>query len=212
MFFSNIGTKRKVLAIGAHPDDIELGAGGFLFFLKNVYNFEIHYLICTDGNINHLGKERIGETRNAARQIGVANISFLRLKDGNISHNSFLINKIEKVIRKTDPYIVISHNPCDHHQDHKNVGLATISTSRHANYNLILYPSFGTREFTGSNLYVDITDFFERKLRLISNFSSQKNNWYMNPSYITIKAMEVGFLANCKYAEEFKVHFLRLSA
>lgn len=212
MFWDNIHDRKKILAIGAHPDDIELGAAGLLLFLKNVHDFELYYLVCSKGELGHSGKSRIKEMKKAAKEMGVKSVRCLGLRDGDITHDDSLVDQIEKAINFIKPHIVLSHAVNDHHQDHINVGRATISAVRYTSSTLIFYPSLSTRETFVGNLYVDITNFFDQKLKIISNFSSQKDNWYMDPSFIRAKAMEIGFTSNCKYAEKFEIHFLKLSA
>lgn len=134
-FTSNLATPAIVLAIGAHPDDIEFGCGGTLAkWAKD--GAVIHYLVCTDGSkgtwnpdadIPQLILDRQREQRNAAEAIGATGtVSFLGYVDGELEHSREAIDKIALAIRTVKPIVVLSHDPWKRyrlHPDHRNTGL-----------------------------------------------------------------------------------------
>jgi len=115
--------KLSILAIGAHPDDIELGCGGLLLELKK-RGHEINALIVTDGSG---GPGRVPEVREkeasaAAAILGVSTIFFGRIGDGRAHQGDALYNVIESQIARHRPDIVITHaHIASEHSDHKNV-------------------------------------------------------------------------------------------
>jgi len=134
-FTSNLDTPSVVLAIGAHPDDIEFGCGGTLAkWAKS--GAVIHYLVCTDGSkgtwnpdadIPALIVSRQHEQRAAATAVGATGtVNFLGYTDGELEHSREAIDKIALAIRTVKPNVVLSHDPWKRyrlHPDHRNTGL-----------------------------------------------------------------------------------------
>lgn len=134
-FTSNLETPAIVLAIGAHPDDIEFGCGGTLAKWAKA-GAVIHYLVCTDGSkgtwnpeadIPRLISDRQREQRAAASIIGATGtVNFLGYIDGELEHSREAIDKIALAIRTVKPNVVLSHDPWKRyrlHPDHRNTGL-----------------------------------------------------------------------------------------
>lgn len=134
-FTSNLATPPVVLAIGAHPDDIEFGCGGTLakWALDGAI---IHYLVCTDGSkgtwnpdadIAQLMTDRQREQRAAATAVGATGtVNFLGYVDGELEHSREAIDRIALAIRAVKPTVVLSHDPWKRyrlHPDHRNTGL-----------------------------------------------------------------------------------------
>ena len=84
----------NILAIGSHPDDIELGCAGTLFMHKKIGD-KIFLLIITNGEKGGNPKHRIKEAKKSAKIIG-AEIIVLDFPDGEIKEDVFLIKSIEK--------------------------------------------------------------------------------------------------------------------
>ena len=95
----------------AHPDDAELSSGGTI--LKGIdQGWQVRYIVCATGDKGtkdismspfHLAEIRETEQREAARVIGVKNITFLRYADGGLEHNASFRNEIALLIRKFQP-------------------------------------------------------------------------------------------------------------
>lgn len=134
-FTSNLDVPSVVLAIGAHPDDIEFGCGGTLAKWTHSGSV-IHYLVCTDGSkgtwnpdadILQLITDRQREQRAAATAVGATGtVNFLGYVDGELEHSREAIDKIALAIRTVKPNVVLSHDPWKRyrlHPDHRNTGL-----------------------------------------------------------------------------------------
>ena len=132
---SNRATPSVVLAIGAHPDDVEFGCGGTLAKWA-ASGAVIHHLVCTDGSkgtwnpdadIASLVASRQIEQRNAASALGATGtVSFLGYIDGELEHSKEAIDRIALAIRTIKPTVVLSHDPWKRyrlHPDHRNTGL-----------------------------------------------------------------------------------------
>jgi LmbE family N-acetylglucosaminyl deacetylase len=122
------------LAIGAHPDDIEFGAGGTLAKWAAA-GCVVHHLVCTDGSkgtwnpaadIAALVTTRQEEQRAAAKALGATGtVTFLGVVDGELEVTLGLRGAVAEVIRRVKPDIVLGHDPWKRyrlHPDHRAAG------------------------------------------------------------------------------------------
>ena len=134
-FTSNLAAPSVVLAIGAHPDDVEFGCGGTLAKWA-AQGTVVHHLVCTDGSkgtwnvdadTRALVAQRESEQRAAAAALGATgSVSFLGYVDGELEHSKTVVDRIALAIRTIRPNVVLSHDPWKRyrlHPDHRNTGL-----------------------------------------------------------------------------------------
>lgn len=128
----------SLLAIGAHPDDIEFGAGGTIAKWAAL-GCEVVTLILTDGSKGSwenavadrttLIDTRRRESRSALRRLAsTAEVRFLEHVDGELPHGPSQIEEVTRIIREVRPEIVIGHDPWKMyrlHPDHRNAGFIT---------------------------------------------------------------------------------------
>ncbi len=197
----------RLLAVGAHPDDVELSCGGFLLSLQRNFDVQITLIICSDGELKTNRGTRTREQKEANKFLRVKNFYALGKQDGKLMFDSDLVNMIEKIIDAQKPELVLTHYLNDIHQDHRNVCQATVAAARKSPATLIFYPSLFTREPFVANLYTDISGQLQNKLKLLSKFKSQQNSIYLQPKTVEIRALEAGLYRNCQYAEKFYIYF-----
>lgn len=111
--------KLDVLAIGAHPDDIELGCGGTLAVLAE-QGKKVGILHLTRGEAGTRGtpEEREQEARAAADALGAATVDFLTCGDGALRHSTEEEDAVIEILRRRRPEIVLGPAPEDRHPDH----------------------------------------------------------------------------------------------
>jgi LmbE family N-acetylglucosaminyl deacetylase len=124
---------RRVLAVGAHPDDIEFGCGATLAKWSELGS-EIHHLVLTDGakgtwdptqDPETLVALRQEEARRAADILGASAISFLGFPDGELRNGIREQWEVCRVLRTVRPDVVLGHDPWRRyrlHPDHRNAG------------------------------------------------------------------------------------------
>lgn len=162
----------NILAIGAHPDDIEIGCGGLLLkAVKAGHNVFMYTL--TRGSVTADPQRRVQEQLESARIIG-AHIWVDNLVDSKLYLNDDLINRIELAIRTFNADIVYTHALGDTHHDHRAIAQATLEAGRFVP-NILSYEIPVTKEFNPT-LYCDISETIDDKLTLLNIFSSQRNN------------------------------------
>lgn len=132
----NLDVPARALAVGAHPDDVEFGAGGTLAKWAAA-GTEIHHLVCTDGSkgtwdvsadLTTLVQRREHEQREAARRLAgdrAGTVTFLGVTDGELEVGLALRGEIARVIREVQPDVVLGHDPWRRyrlHPDHRAAG------------------------------------------------------------------------------------------
>ena len=209
----------KILAIGAHPDDIELGLGGSLARYVEEGK-EVYALILSRGEKGVRdekekekdelkGKMREDETRKALNLLGVKNknIEILGLSDGGIKPNSDVTEKVYEHIMKVNPDVIYTHFFEDEHLDHVSTSLITLHAGRRIK-NILFYESPSTRTSFSPNYFVDISNYIDKKVEALKMHKTQEGKPYMDEEVIKAKTRLRGFQAKVKYAEGFVVYRL----
>lgn len=196
----------KILAIGAHPDDIELGCGGMLIKAARE-GHEIYMYTLTRGAASGNPQERSEELRRSAQFIGAKHLWIDNFEDSKLSVTSELINHIEHFINKANPDLILTHSQGDIHHDHRAINVATIEAARF-NSNILSYEIPLTRHFD-PKVYYDISDVVYEKVELIEIFWSQQNKLYLKANAIKglaeYRALQSRLNTGVKYAEAFEV-------
>ncbi len=196
----------NILAIGAHPDDIEIGCGGTLVkYAKK--NHDIYLLVLTEGEgASGGGKTRKREQENSAKCLKAKELFWGGFMDTKVPVNKESISIIESIIKKTKPELVFFNYPKDIHQDHRSVSDVCISASRYVK-NVLMY-EVPTTQGLEPDVFVDIGEVIKDKLKLLKIHISQVDK--MRVPHLTILdsakacANFRGFQGRVKYAEGFK--------
>lgn len=199
--------KQKIFAVGAHPDDIELGCSGTL--RKHILRGdEVICIVASFGEKSGNKEERESEAIKAAKLIGVKDTHFLNLPDTMIKHDGNTVSLIDDYF-KEDFDIVYVHSPKDYHQDHANIAKSALSASRNMKNSVFFYETPSTTIEFRPTLFIDISDVIEDKLKYIKQYRSQ-NKDYMEEQAVIGLARYRGYSIGVKYAEAFEVGRLRL--
>lgn len=116
--------RKSVLAIGAHPDDIEIGCGGTIAALA-ARGYEVVHLVISSGEEGGLLSEkrvlalqRESEASASARALGASEVVFFREPDGWTGFSKETKVRLISLLRKLRPGIVFTHAESDHFPDH----------------------------------------------------------------------------------------------
>jgi LmbE family N-acetylglucosaminyl deacetylase len=160
----------NVLAIGAHPDDLEYGCAGAL--IRHAQRGDRVFLaVVTDGSQGGDPQVRRQEQLDAAKVIGAEEVFFLDFPDTLFECNRESITRIEAVVRKVDAEIVYSHFGEDTHQDHRNVARAVVPAARSVP-NLLYFEGLSSQNFM-PNVFVNIGRMINQKLAALEAHASQ---------------------------------------
>lgn len=198
----------NVLAIGAHPDDIELGCAGTL--IKHVAAGDrVTLLVISMGEVGPGAvREREAEQRAAADLMGVDRLVFGRLPDCEVSlHELELVHLVEETISSCGASAVYTHGVLDTHQDHRAVALATLGAARHCR-RILCYDAPSSYSFTPT-VFTDITDTLEKKVAALQCHVSQVEASAMaSAELVRTSAGYRGHQARVPAAEGFTAHRL----
>ena len=196
--------KMNILAIGAHPDDIEYGCAGTLVkYADRGHN--IYLMVLTSGQEGGEGKIRQQEQEAAAEIMSVKEIFWGGYHDTQIPLGKELIDRIEGVISQVDPNLILVNYGDDTHQDHRVLAKATMSATRYVR-NVLFFEVPTTQNFN-PQVYVDISNTLERKFKVLKAHASQVMKTNIEDMYIIelaqANATFRGIQGRVKFAEAF---------
>jgi LmbE family N-acetylglucosaminyl deacetylase len=194
----------NILAIGAHPDDIEYGCAGTLVKYAD-RGHRILLMILTGGEEGGSGDERQREQSAAAEIIGAQQVFWGGYRDTQLPLNKELIDKIEEVLVEVKPDLILVNYGDDTHQDHRILTEATMSATRYVR-NVLFFEGPTTQNFN-PQVFVDISDTLERKFQALKAHGSQvmKTN-IENMSIVELARANAtfrGIQGRAKFAEAF---------
>ncbi len=160
----------RILAIGAHPDDIEAGCGGAL--VKYAQNgHRVFLMVMTEGEQGGAGEIRKFEQEQAAKRLRAERIYWGGYQDTAVPMGRELIQSIESVVRDVDPHFIFVHYHDDTHQDHRHLAMAAMSATRYTK-NVLFYEGPTTQNFAPT-VFVDIDQVLDEKIAAIEAHASQ---------------------------------------
>jgi len=210
LFANKIATKPRaypacILAIGAHPDDIEIAAGAALAKMRDA-GYNITGLILTRGEKGGDGKTRPIEARDGANFLGLDSVEVKDFTDTNLSADILNVAKaIEEVIAKTQPDIIFTHSIHDFHQDHQTVYEATMRAARNTRTTILCYESPSATQDFHPTYFIDVAKYVEVKVQAIRGHWDQRKKPYMKADLVRGKMAFRGGQAKVDYAEGFEV-------
>lgn len=195
----------NVLALGAHPDDIEYGCGGMLAKYAQ-RGHGVYLFVATDGALGGDPAVRVREQEDAARLLGAKEVFWGDYRDTELPLDRALILRLEDVIRQVEPRMIFVHSPDDTHQDHRNLARGAMSATRYVP-NFLFYEVPSTLNFA-PNCYTDIADVLDLKLASLEAHRSQVTKTNIEDLTILELARSCanfrGIQARVKYAEAFQ--------
>ena len=208
------GSKRKILVIGAHPDDPETGAGGTICLLTQAG----HQVVCvylTRGEAGIRGKShseaaaiREKEAINACAVTGASYI-FMDQIDGSTEINRRRYDEMRELIEKETPDVVITHWPIDSHRDHAICGALVLDAWRRLDRSFELY-YFEVMTGTQTQMFhptewVNIESVLDRKYKACYCHESQQLEEVMKDWHGPMERFR-GIECRCNAAEAFVHH------
>lgn len=200
----------KVLAIGAHFDDVEIGCGGTLLNHKN-HGDEIHILVVTDSGYESRTKQ-VSRTPGEAKREGACSAQYLgahlvscNKKAVVLVPTEKLVLEIEHIVNTIKPDIVYTHRDSDIHADHAAVGYVSLRACRHCDTVLQYRSNWYIMDNShDDNYYVDISPVIGDKVTLLNFFASEMNgtrgSWI---DFVKKQNSAAGARVNVAYAETF---------
>lgn len=195
----------NVLAIGAHPDDIEYGCGGMLAKYARK-GHAVYLFVASDGGLGGEPTVRRQEQKDSADVLGVREVFWGDYADTEVPLSRDLIGRIETVIRQIEPRMIFVNSPDDTHQDHRHLAQCAMSATRYVP-NFLFFEVPSTVNFV-PNCYTDIADVLDIKLASLEAHRSQVGKTNIEDLTILELAKSCanfrGIQARVKYAEAFQ--------
>lgn len=209
------GDRLSVLCLGAHSDDIEIGAGGTLLgWLDQGIRLDLHWYVLSGGGGEREQEAKASATAFSARAEN-CHVEILRFRDGLFPEEGEQIKVwFEALKHRINPDLIFTHRQDDAHQDHRQVARLTWNTFRD---HLIL--EYEIPKWDGDmarpNLYMPVSAAaLRRKAELLmTHFGSQRSKQWFDPEIFLgvarLRGMECR--AQERYAEAFVAHKLLLA-
>ena len=160
----------RILAIGAHPDDVEIGVGGTLLSHRAAGD-EVTILTMTKGAVGGNTSEREIEAKEAARILG-ARLVMSDLIDTEVPDGMPTLSLIENLVAEVKPTMIYTHSIHDLHQDHRAVHRATLPAARKIQNVFCYQAPSATVDFRPTR-FVGIDNDLEGKVALVNAHASQ---------------------------------------
>ncbi len=219
----------RALAIGAHPDDVEFGAGGTIAGWAQS-GCSVTLVVVTDGSKGswdpqtdprELVERRSREQQVAAKHLGVSEVVFLGYSDGGLEPNLALRSEMARLIRTHRPDIMFSHDPWalyEIHPDHRATGWAAVDGAVAAR-DPLFFPEHGLEPHRPDSLLLwkpaeadyweDIAATLDEKIRALLAHESQHHTTMLDggaafEAQVRMWAAEQGAAAGLEAAEAFK--------
>jgi LmbE family N-acetylglucosaminyl deacetylase len=206
-----LGARPSVLALGAHPDDIELAAGGTLFTLAERHpGMSITYVLFSGD------RERQEEARAAARAFTPGadlRIDLHDLPDGRFPAVWGQVKEVmEQLARSSRPDVILAPSAADAHQDHRTIGELVLTSFRDQVYLAYEIPKWDG-DMSRPNTYFPLTDEVARqKAQLLDKFypSQRDRDWWGEETFLALARLR-GIECRARYAEAFTCSKLIIS-
>lgn len=199
----------RVLAFGAHPDDLEVGAGGLLARLSAEGAEVMMAVVSIPANVDQRRREA-----NAGADIIDADLRILfdekpqRVEDIPMHE---LVRRMDQVVGDWRPDLVITHSAFDLHWDHGLVNRATVSALRRTPCDLLAFlssPEMNAQSRAIGQCFADISTTLEQKIAAIKAHESQVPKLDLDSSRDLARAM--GRICGYEYAEAYEALRVRV--
>ncbi len=200
--------RNNILAIGAHPDDIEFGCGGAI--VKHLELGErVFILIMTNGERgNHSFNNQ--ECLDALEKLGIkrSDIIFGNFPDGYLKYDHATVSFIENFINKFSIKRVYTHYPNDRHQDHFNCS-KSVSAAARKTPELLLFQGPSTNDPFEPHYFIELSEEnLQNKIEALNKYKTQIEKGILNLRLVEGLALIHGRRGDAKYAEAFALNHL----
>ena len=192
------GARDVVLAVGAHPDDVEIGVGATLAAHRAAGDTVV-VLTLSGGAVGGDADSRRHEALASAAVIG-ARLYLHDFEDTRMSAAAGLIDVVESTVREVAPTVVYTHSAHDRHQDHRAVHQAVMVATRKVRSVACFQSPSSTVDFRPSR-FVPVDGFVEKKVEMLAAFTSQAHREYLDPEVVRATARYWARFGTGRYAE-----------
>lgn len=195
----------KILCLSPHPDDVEYSMLGSILKYSST-NFSLLQLAQGGDCDETTGKDRLKEVENVWKKANCSNLNIINTPFKYIKEQSEdkWINYIEKYLNNIDA--IFLPNETDSHFEHRFISGFGPALIRNKKISLIQYYTPSTQDEWNPNFYVDIEDYYDRKLDALKEFKSQNHRYYFRQD--VLRAFHSDFQCAKKgihFTEKYKI-------
>lgn len=199
---SKVVERGTVLAVGAHPDDVEIGVGATLA-QHAARGDRVVILTLSGGAVGGDVIQREVEARDAAAVIG-ARLELRDFQDTHLDPASGVTAAVEELVAEVQPMVIYTHSEHERHQDHRAVHRAVEIAARRTPV-LACFQSPSTTIDYRPTRFVPVDDQIETKLQMLAAYRSQQHRSYMAPELVRATARYWSRFGTATYSEPLEV-------
>ena len=216
---------KNIIVISAHPDDEILGAGGTLLKHKSKGDNLAWVIVTSMTEEQGYSKEKIAdrekEIKKVSQMVGFSNVYRLNYPVVTLNSDSMndMVPEISSIFLEFKPEVIYVMNRSDAHSDHRYTFNSVMSCTKSFRYPFIkkifMYECISETEFAPQlhekvfipNYFVDISDFFKQKLKIMQVYESELGVHPFPRSERNIEALATfrGASVGVEYAESFQI-------
>jgi len=202
----------RILYVGAHPDDIELGAAGSII-KDNTYSPVVKQYVVTfskcgvDSGLSFTAEELVEDMKNSMKVVGIPweNVTMFDFPNTKLPEHAYEIRtELERLRDMYQPDIIYFHSEHDPHQDHVAVAHACMRAFRRGE-ELRCYEVNSLMSEFEPNLYINIGKQMDKKVEALMCYSTQLARRNYHEDYWRAKALLRGNSVGLEYAEAFEI-------
>jgi len=210
----NNWTGNKILFVGAHADDVELGCGGWINQLCNTKNISVKVLTFSLHRPHYNGDILRKEAKKSMSILGIKDYALYDFQGCNPENDFFnqrhqIYEILESLRDSWNPSLVVTHPSNDTNQDHRQVYKEVVACfKKHSSIITFEFPN-NTVEGKNPDIFIEIEESdLRKKIKALTSYRSQfkrKTHNYMDPKYIRSLAVVRGQSIAVDAAEAFNV-------
>ncbi len=192
-----------ILAVGAHPDDIEVGCGGTL--LSHIaQNHSVSALVITGGEVGGVPADHAREAARAAELMGVR-LFHINVGAANVGELDATTNEIRRVVDELTPDTLYTHSIHDFNQDHRSVHEASVAAAPNVPRVFCYQSASSTVEFQPSR-FVAVDEYMDRKLAVVRAYTSNvRQRRYLDADLLRATSRYWSRYGQTRFVEPFEV-------
>ncbi|MFJ6409850.1 PIG-L deacetylase family protein [Streptomyces hydrogenans] len=194
----------RMLVVGAHPDDVEIGVGGTIH-RRARSGWDVTVLTMSRGGGGGDPARRRKEAHRAAETLG-ARLLMEDLPDGSMVDDRATVEAVERAVAEVSPHVVFVHSESDTHQDHRAVHRATLVACRKVT-RLACYQSPSATVSYRPNRFVELgeADVAAKLASIAAHHSQASRRWYLDEDLLRSTARYWGRFSQTRYAEPLEL-------
>jgi LmbE family N-acetylglucosaminyl deacetylase len=199
---------KKALCISPHPDDVEYSMLGTILKHPDT-NFSLLQLAQGGDCDDSTGEKRLEEVRNVWKAAQCTNLEIINTPHKYIKELSEdkWIHFIESILTSEGPFdVIFIPNETDSHFEHRFVSGFGSALIRNSKISLVQYYTPSTQDKWNPNFFVEMQDYYEKKITALQNFTSQQHRYYFRED--VLRAFHSDFQCAKKaihYVEKYKI-------